>query len=142
MHQHIIDLASLKAQGRVQVKPADSVLEVRSTHSITPISFNLRGDTFKGHFLALPSKFHLPLRIDLTIMLDYPSFILFVGGGHVTFASPWQDNRRIEDVAFPSGKTASFDNNLPLGEWVDISVICHTDAMQILITCKVRIPGG
>lgn len=137
MTEHHIDLSSLIPRGRIETKYADSVLDIWTTRSITPISFNLYGDSYKGHCVALPGKYRLPLRVEMTVRLDYPSFFLFVGGGHISFASPWQDNRKIEDIAVQSGKPnqdhASYNNSLPYGKYAEISVTYNLNEMQILI---------
>ncbi len=91
---------------------------------------------------VLPGKYTLPFRIDLTVMLDYPFFLLLVGDGSIAFATREDDNRKIEDIAKPSGKPnqdyASFNNSLPLGTSTDISVVYHPDAMQITVDGKER----
>ena len=137
MKKHAIDLNELAACGRAETRLVDGVLEAWATHSTTDIAFNLRGDNFKKHHIALPGSYRLPFRVDMTIRLDFPALFLFIGNGHITFASSRQDNRRIEDIVKPSGKPnqdrGSFDNSLPLGEFIDISVTCNFDEMQILI---------
>lgn len=138
MKFHDVDLASLTTYGKVKTNVSEGVLDVWTTQSITPVSFNLYGDSFKRHYVSLPENHRLPFRIDMTVKLDYPSFLLFIGNGHISFASPWQDNRKIEDIAFPSGKPKSYNNSLPLGEWTDISVTYNMDEMQILINGEER----
>lgn len=138
MQRYDINLNELKTHGKIESNLSEGILNILTTQSITPVSFNLYGDSFKRHYLSLPENYHLPFCIDMTIKLDYPSFLLFIGNGHISFASPWQDNRRIEDLAFPSGKPKSYDNSLPLGEWVDISVIYNFDEMQIIINGEER----
>ncbi len=137
MNEYRIDLSALIPHGNAKTKLADKALDIWTTHSITPIAFNLYGDSYKRHCASLPGKYQLPFRMDMTVKLDFPALFLFIGGGHISFASPWQDNRRIEDIVKPSGKPNqdhdSFNNTLPLGEFVDISVIYNFDEMQILI---------
>jgi hypothetical protein len=114
-----------------------ALLDVWTTHSVTPVAFNLYGDTFKRHCTVLPGKYRLPFRVDMTVRLDGLAMFLFVGGGHVSFGTPWQNNRKIEDIAVPSGKPnldrASYDNHLPFGEFVDIAVTYDMREMQIMI---------
>ena len=138
MNKRDIDLADITAQGRAVIKPAGGTLDFWTTQSITSVAFNLYGDSYKRHCAALPGEYRLPFRIDMNVKLDYPSFILLVGGGHVSFATPWQDNRKIEDILKPTGKPNQDhyfynDNGLPFGEFTDISVIYNPDEMQILI---------
>lgn len=137
MREHNIDLTELTPLGKAHAEIAQGLLNVWTTHSVTDYHFNLRGDCNKRHNVPLPGEYCMPFRIDMTVKLDYPAFILFIGGGHITFASPGDDNRRIEDIAKPSGKpnqdNDSYDNRLPLGEFVELSVTYNRNEMQILI---------
>jgi len=139
---HEIDLATLKPNGKAQIELDGNTAKIWTTHSITPQSFNLIGDTLKGHYVSLPGKYRLPLRIDMTFNLDFPAFILLVGNGHITFASPWQDNRKIEDIIKPTGKPNqdlySYDNYIPFNENIHVSVIYNHDEMQIIINDEER----
>lgn len=142
MNEHRVDLSALIPSGQAKMKLIDGAVDVWTTHSVTPISYNLYGDTYKGHCVSLPETVSLPFRLDMTVKLDFPFFFLLIGDGHITFASPWQDNRKIEDIVKPTGKPNqdhnSFNNSLPLGEFADISVICNLDEMQILINGEER----
>ena len=142
MQTHDIDLKTLKPFGRAKIESDKSAVKIWTTHSITPQSFILNGDTFKRHYVSLPDKYCLPFRIDMTVSLDYPSLIILVGNGHITFASPLQDNRKIEDIIIPSGKPNqdfnSFDNSLPFNEETRISVTYNFDEMQIIINDEER----
>ena len=138
MNKHDICLSDLAARGRAATKPVDGALELWTTRSITSIAFNLYGDSYKRHVAELPGEYRLPFRIDMNAKLDYPSFILLIGGGHISFSTPSKDNRKIEDILKPSGKPNQDhyfynDNNLPLGEYTDISVIYNLNEMQIII---------
>jgi hypothetical protein len=137
MKKYCIDLSSLTPRGKAEMKIADKALDVWTTHSVTPTAFNLYGDSYKRHYVSLPGKYHLPFRLDMTVRLDFPALFLFIGDGHIMFASSGQDNRKIEDIAKPSGKPNqdhySYDNSLPFNEFVDISVTYGFDEMQILI---------
>jgi len=142
MKEHHIDLGALTLHGQVKTKFTDRTLDVWTTHSITPISFNLYGDSYKKHYASLPGTCRLPFRIDMTARLDFPLLIMLIGSGHITFASPWQDNRKIEDIVKASGKPNqdhnSYNNSLPFGEYADISVTYNFDEMQILINGEER----
>jgi hypothetical protein len=142
MKEHHIDLGALTPHGQVKTKFTDRTLDLWTTHSITPISFNLYGDSYKKHYVSLPGTCRLPFRIDMTARLDFPLLIMLIGNGHITFASPWQDNRKIEDIVKASGKPNqdhnSYDNSLPFGEYADISVTYNFDEMQILINGEER----
>jgi hypothetical protein len=88
MTVHDINLTSIKTHGKAQAKIVDEILEIWTTHSITPPNVNLYGKENKRHCVSLPEQYRLPFRIDMTVMLDYPWFMLFVGDGRITFASP------------------------------------------------------
>jgi hypothetical protein len=137
-----MDLAGLTTHGQAQTKFTGGVLDVWTTRSITGYMFNLRSDTIRRHYISLPKNYRLPFRVDMTVKLDHPSFLLLLGKGHITFSSPWQDNRKIEGLAFPSGKPNqdkySYNNRFPLGEWIGISIICNVDELQILIDGQER----
>lgn len=130
-----IDLAKLIAHGKIETKSDGEIVNVWTTNSITSVAFNLIGDTYKRHSIRLPDKYHIPFRLDMTIMIDFPALILLVGDGHIAFST--SDNHKIEDIAKPTGKPNQdhclFDNKLPFGEFVDISVILNFNEMQILV---------
>jgi hypothetical protein len=137
-----IDLTKLSSIGKAEIKIENEITKITTTQSIAPLSFNLHEDRFKKHCVSLPEKYRLPLRIDMTVKLDFPAFILLVGSGHITFATPWQVNRKIEDIFSPSGKPNqdknSYDNSIPFNEFADISVIYDFKEMQILINGEER----
>ena len=137
MKEHQIALSMLTPYGKANTRIAGEALEVWTTHSVTPVGITDFSDRFKRHYVSLPEKYRLPFRVDMTVKLDFPAFYLFIGSGHITFASPGRDNRKMEDIAKPSGKPNqdrySYNNSLPLGEYVGISVTCGLDEMQITI---------
>jgi hypothetical protein len=137
MKEHYVDLATLSPNGKAKMRLTDGAADVWTTHSITDYASNLRGDSNKRHCVSLDGKYRLPFRVDMSVRLDFPALILFVGNGHITFASSGQDNRRIEDIVNPSGKPNqdhySYDNSLPFGEFTDVSVTYNFDEMQIRI---------
>jgi len=142
MEKRNMDLAALTPYGEAKIKSIGRMLDLWTTHSITSIAFNLYGERYRKHYVSLPGNFHLPFRVDMTVKIDFPILIMLIGGGHITFASPWQDNRKIEDIAKPSGKPNqdhnSYNNSLPFGKYVDISVTYNFDEMQILINGEER----
>lgn len=137
MNTHNIDLTTLSTHVKTELKLVNGLANIWTTHSITDYAMNLQGDSNRRHTVSLNGKFRLPFRIDITVKLDFPSLILFIGSGHITFASPYLNNRKIEDIAKPLGKPNldqySYDDSLPYGEFTDISVIYKHDEMQILI---------
>ncbi|GHU70153.1 hypothetical protein AGMMS49992_02020 [Clostridia bacterium] len=132
-----VDLSLLTPHGGARTALEDGALNVWTTRSITSIAFNLYGDTFKASRVTLPGLYHPPFRIDMTVRLDYPALILLIGNGYVSFATPWQDNRKIEDIISPSGKPNQdgglYNNALPFGEYTDISVTYGLHEMQICV---------
>ena len=143
MKENHINLGELIVHGKKETRLENGILDIWTTHSVTPYLFNLYGDSFKKHNAALPGKYRLPFRIDMTVRLDYPLFIMLIGDGHISFGSPWQDNRKTEDPVKPSGKPNQegniFENSLPLGEFIDISIIYNRDEMQVLIGGEERL---
>lgn len=144
MKEHCIDLNQLILHGKAQMKFVEKSLEVYTTHAITPIALNLSGESYKRHYVALPEKYKLPLRIDMRIKLDYPALFLFIGSGHVLFGLP-DHNRKIEDLMQISKKLNHdydfFKNRIPLGEFINISITYNLDEMQILIGGEERFYG-
>lgn len=137
MTEHRITPDMLTPHGQAHTKMEGETLAVWSAHSITPIGITDFSDRFKKHYLSLPGSYCLPFRVDLTVRLGFPSFHLFIGAGHITFASAGQDNRKLEDIvrhsAKPNQDHYAFDNSLPLGAYTDISVIYNRDEMQICV---------
>ena len=83
------------------------------------------------------------MKIDMTIRMDAPLMLLKVGDGYISFNSPWQDNRKIDDFLKPSGKpnlasSNAFDNGLPAGQFADISIIINRKSLQVSIDGEVR----
>jgi hypothetical protein len=137
MTTHNIALAALETRDKAQIKFADGAADIWTERSIQAIH-NTYGSTAPKHYAALPGKYRVPFRVDLTVKLDFPMLIMQVGSGYVKFASPMKDNRKAEDLAFPGGKPNAkehyaFDNHFPYGEWTDISVIYGADEMQVMI---------
>ncbi|MCL2209302.1 MAG: hypothetical protein FWC19_01505 [Treponema sp.] len=147
MKNHKIDLTQITAHGKAEIKLLkDKSLDFWTTHSIMSQFFNyFRNDRIK-HFISLPGEYRLPFRVDMKVKIDSPALIILLGGGHISFSTPWQDNRKIDDIAFPSNKPAldknSFNNSLPYGEYADISVSCNLDEMQILVNSEERFYTG
>ncbi|MCL2002937.1 MAG: hypothetical protein FWG72_02900 [Oscillospiraceae bacterium] len=142
MKKHLIDVSALRANGQAEIELRDNAAHVHTTHSITTKYFTLENESHKKHSVSLPDTYRLPFRVDMTVNLDFPSFFLIIGGGHITFAFPPSHNRKIEDIIKPSGKPnqdlRAYDNSLPFGEDADISVTYNTDEMQIVINGEER----
>ena len=90
------------------------------------------------HYLEAENVYRLPLRIDMTVSLDAPSFFVMLGSGRVAFASTWNINRRIEDIAEPHYKPVFYADHFPLNTPAYISIIYNLKSMQILINGEQR----
>ena len=90
------------------------------------------------HYLEEEGAYCLPLRIDMTVSLDAPSFFVMLGSGRVAFASTCNVNRRIEDIAEPHYKPVFYADHFPLNTPADISIIYNLKSMQILINGEQR----
>ena len=91
-----------------------------------------------SHYLEAEKLYHLPLQIDMTISLDAPMFFVMLGSGRISFASAWNINRRIEDIAEPHYKPLVFADQFPLNIPTEISIIYNLKSMQILINGEQR----
>jgi hypothetical protein len=134
MNQHKINLEEVIAHGKVKVEFENNNLCL-STQTQNESFYAL--DMPLNSYLQIKQKFKLPLRIDVRVKIDVPSFYLVLGRGHVTFGSGFQDNRRIGDIVEPERKNVTaFDNKLEIDTFVDLSVIYDLKFMKILIDGK------
>lgn len=132
-----INLSSLTPVGSVVCDLSDGILRATTTRAIHDAGYNIRRELIAS-YLAVPGQYRLPMRVDLRVSIDTPEFLLLVGDGHVSFGSPWMENRRIEDILTPAGKPRIFDNRIPFDEFVELSVFYGTDGMEIRIGGDVR----
>lgn len=92
-------------------------------------------------YLEAEGSYRFPLRIDMTVSVDAPSFcVLFGDTGRINFCSMWDDNRRIADISEPpvEGKPRFFANQMPLNMPTEITIICNLKSMQVLINGEQR----
>ena len=127
-----ISLDALIPRGHARAELSGGALDVRIDRAIHDIGYNIRRDRIAS-YLELPGRYRVPMRIDLRFSIDMPEALLLVGDGHVSFGSPWMENRRIEDILEPMGKPRRYDNHLTMGETTDISVLFNRKGMQICI---------
>ncbi len=132
-----IDLSSLTPVGSMVCDFADGVLRATTARAIHDAGYNIRRDLIAS-YLAVPGQYRFPMRVDMRVSIDVPELLLLVGAGHVSFGSPWMENRRIEDISSPAGKPRIFDNRIPFDELIDLSVFYGTDGMEIRIGGAVR----
>ncbi|MCL2462820.1 MAG: hypothetical protein FWF44_09155 [Defluviitaleaceae bacterium] len=137
MQTRDIDLSSLIPHGKAEGAAENGQLRVTVNRSIHSVGYNLYRDRI-AFYLSLPGRYRLPMRIGLTARIDAPEMLVLVGSGHVSFGSPWMENRRIEDISAPAGKPRMYDNRLPLGEFVELSILYDLKIMQILINGEER----
>ena len=136
MKTHNINLSDLTPNGKSHVKVANNIATLSTTHAIS--AGGKLNSAYKKHYISLPGRYRLRVRIDMTVKLDYPAFAVRIGEGHVYFASGHDTNSyKIMDIADPDSKPSrdsyEFDNRLPFGEYVRISIILNLDEMQIWI---------
>lgn len=137
MITHHIPLESLLPHGKVSIDinrgelcmTANAAINTEFVYSDTPIK----------SFAALPGKFKLPFRIDMTIKIDSPALYLIIGKGHISF-NKGMDNRSVTDILGNDYKPNSHEYNyfIPIGEYVDISVTYGYKAMWIIINNECR----
>ncbi len=132
-----IEPSSLVPVGETACEVVDGILQATTTRAIHDVGYNIRRDLISS-FLSAPGRYRLPMRIDMRISIDVPEMLLLVGDGHVSFGSPWMENRRIEDIAEPAGKPRLFDNAIRFGAFADISVFYGKRDMRIWIDGEER----
>lgn len=137
MRENRIGLETLTPMGHVQTQCNGQELSVRVTEAIHDLGYNINRSVIRS-YLAIPGVYRPPFRIEMTVKLDMPCFILLAGEGHVTFGSPWMENRRIEDIAVPMGKPREYDNEISFGEHNRLSVYYGLHEMQILVDGEER----
>ncbi|WP_105615815.1 hypothetical protein [Vallitalea okinawensis] len=136
MKKYNIDFDSILSKGHIVKEIKDDTLHLTTTERLAT---NFRTDNLDvKSYLYLSNTYKLPLRIDLRLKIDSPGFYLFFGKGHLNFGTPWSDNRRIDDIVQPNYKPRFFHNQIPINEFVNISVIYDLKAMQILINGEER----
>ncbi|QHQ63782.1 hypothetical protein Ana3638_16215 [Anaerocolumna sedimenticola] len=131
-----IDLCSLIPIGHIETKTSDKNLYMMATKRLTT-NFDKENMTADS-YVALPDKLHIPFRIDLTVKLDAPGLYLLLGRGHISFGTLHSDNRRLDDMIEPNYKPRFYHNHIPMNEFVDISILYASKAMQILINGEER----
>lgn len=136
-----IDFNTLIPHGRVVKNESSEELVVSSASSVTSYLYNLVGESYKHHYLELKDRYHVPFSIEMTVTLDNPSFILLIGGGHISFGSP-RNSHKIEDIAKPTGKPAQdgwlYNDSFPMNREVTLKVTYNKKDMQIEIDGEER----
>jgi len=143
MTTHNIPLQSFVAHGKVHVNTAGGVLCL-NTNTALDTNFH-RNDRPIRHYAHIPQRFKIPFRIDITVQLDSPAFYFIIGDGHIGFATGL-DNRPITDVLGMAkmrgenkpGSQVYFDNEIPLNEYVDISITYGSKSLWIMVNGALR----
>lgn len=136
MKRYDIDFNSLLSKGHVVKETINEMLYITTTQRLST-RFDKENMPIDS-YVYVSDTFKMPLRIDLTIKIDSPGLFLLLGNGHLNFGTPWSDNRRIDDIVEPNYKPRFFPNHIPIGEFVDISIIYDFKAMQILVNGEER----
>lgn len=136
MKKHEINLGTFTPKGHAAAEHRDGILFVNVNRSI-PESIS-KPHLRVNSYVSPPGKFRLPMRIDIEAKIDAPGLHLFLGNGHISFGTEWQDNRRLDDIAEPSFKPKFFHNHIPMNEYAQITVIYDLNEMQILVNGEER----
>ena len=130
-----IDLKSIVSQGDVVKKLTKEDLQFTTTSRLsTRFNKNMPLESY----ITTNKLYKLPLQINITLKIDSSGFYLMLGNGHLSFGTPWQDNRRVSDIVEPKYKPKFFDNYIPINEFVNISVYYGLKEMQIKVNNEVR----
>ncbi len=132
-----IDLATLAPVGKIDTRIENGALHATVTRAIHDTGYNIQQDKITSA-LVLAGHYKVPFQIDMTVKIDTPELIMLIGQGHVSFGSPWRENRRIEDMATPKNKPWIYDNHMPYNEKVQLRILCTQKAMQIWINGEER----
>ena len=137
MKKHIPDLTSFLPKGHAAMDYKEPFLYVSTGRAIPTQRFDAEHLSILSYIKA-PGAYRLPLRIDLTAKIDAPGLYVLLGNGHVNFGTMWSDNRRLDDIVSPARKTFFFDNQLPMDDFFDISLLYDLKEMQVLVNGQER----
>ncbi len=137
MKQHSIDLAHLISKGQATCEYKDNMLFMTTRRAIPTQRFDVEHISINS-YLALPERYRLPLRVDMSVKISAPGLYLLIGEGHINFGTLWSDNRRIDDIVDPTRKTMNYHNHINMNEFTDISILYDRKEMQILINGEER----
>lgn len=120
----------------MEVSEVEQGIKVTSSITINE-HFDRFTDPIK-HYIFYPQKYKLPMKVDFTVNIDSPTLYFLLGKGHISFNSYWSDNRRISDIAAPDLKPINFNNEMPVNEDVNLSILYGINFMQIMINGEER----
>ena len=122
--------------GTVLAEPDENALFVRTFHALP---YNIcKPGIRNSHYMELPGRYELPMRVDITAKIDTPALYIEVGNGFAAFGSHGSDIRRYEDICEPKHKVNRFNNRLIMNEYNDISLIFGFKEMQFLVNGEER----
>ena len=136
MIEHDIDFASLIPRGQIESSVRDGALNITVKHAL-PYS-HCKPGLKNNHYMKLPQRYYLPLRLDITAKIDSPALHVEIGNGFASFGVFKQDNRRLDDICEPKQKINLFDGHIAMNEFNDISLIYGYKEMQILVNGEER----
>ena len=121
MKTHNIPLESFIPKGKVSINVDNGELHMSANTRVTTC-----GPGKINHYAYLENKFKLPFRVDITVKIDSPDFHLIIGKGQITFGNG--THRNPTDILGGETKpgTYSFDNYIPLNEYVYIRILQKT----------------
>jgi hypothetical protein len=137
MIEHGIDLIDFIPKGHVECEYRDGMLTMSTNHALPTQRFDLEHLSINS-YIYLQKKYRLPLRIDITAKVDGPGLYILLGEGHINLGTLWSDNRRIDDIVAPAGKTKFYHNHINMDEFTEISVLYDLKEMQIIINGEER----
>lgn len=129
---HNIPLESFVPHGKVTLKMDNGELHMNGKASI----LNSGKKDANKHYAYVNNKFKLPFRVDMTVKkMDSDMFVLTVGKGHLCFSGGFI---RRTDILTGENKPAKYeyDNDIPVNEYTNISVIYGSKMMWVVITDK------
>ena len=137
MTTHNITPEDFTPHGKVTLNADGGELQMTTNTALYTHFHN--NDSPISAYACLPGKYKLPFRIDMTVKIDAPALYLITGKGHVEFATG-NAHRGITDILGGDFKpnTHEFDNNLQLGEYVDISVTYGCAAVCVTVNGECR----
>lgn len=137
MKQHTIDLTQLTAKGQATCEYKDNILLMTTSRDLPSQRFDVEYLSINS-YIALPDRYRLPLRIDMTVKIDAPALYLLIGKGRINLGTLWSSNRRIDDIVEPTRKIMNYHNHINMNEFTNISVLYDLKEMQILINGEER----
>jgi hypothetical protein len=136
MTTHKVDFSKLLPHGQIKSCVRDGALDMTSAYAL-PYA-HCKPGLKNSHYMELPDRYELPLRIDVMLKIDSPAFHLEIGKGFASFGVYSQDNRRMDDICEPKMKINQFNGGITMNAFNEISLIYSYMEMQILVNGEER----